>query len=85
VLGEDTKPHINDVRECKNDFEISQSDAFAASGFRLASDIFGLTAESGLNLDFSVEENKAQPSAPQVARLTAEPGFNAAEWFRKRN
>src|SRR5262245_24373448 len=50
VLGEDTKPHANDVRERKNDFEISQSESFAASGFRLASDIFGLTAESGIML-----------------------------------
>ena len=41
VPGEDTKRHRYDVRECKNDFETSQSDAFAASGFRLASDIFG--------------------------------------------
>ena len=48
VLGGDTKPHGNDVRERKNDFETSQSDAFAASGFRLASNIFGLTAESGV-------------------------------------
>ena len=30
------------------DFEISQSDAFAAPGLHLASGIFGLTAESGL-------------------------------------
>src|SRR5215510_11876788 len=52
VLREDTKPHRNDVRECKNDFETSQSDAFAASGFRLASDILGLTAESELICKF---------------------------------
>jgi hypothetical protein len=52
VLGDDTKPHRNDVREGKNRFETSQSDAFAASGFRLAPDIFGLTAESGLNQAF---------------------------------
>jgi len=50
VLGEDTKPHSNDVRERKNDFEVSQSDAFAAPGFRLAPGIFGLTAESGFNI-----------------------------------
>jgi len=49
VLGEDTKPHTNGVGERNNDFETSQSDAFAASGFRLASDIFVLTVESGLN------------------------------------
>jgi len=35
VLGEDIKAHCDDVRECKNDFETSQSDAFAASGLRL--------------------------------------------------
>jgi len=48
VLGEDTKPHSNDVRECKNDFETSQSDAFAASGFRLAPGI-RFTAEYGFD------------------------------------
>src|SRR5215475_10415681 len=54
------KPHSNDVRECKNDLATSQSDAFAASGFRLASDIFGLTAESGLNSDLiSPEQSRS--------------------------
>jgi hypothetical protein len=48
VPGEDAEPHGNDVRKPKNHFETSQSDAFAASGFRLAPDIFGLTAESGI-------------------------------------
>src|SRR4029450_2293842 len=33
----------------QNDFEIAQSDAFAAPGLHLASGIFGLTAESGFN------------------------------------
>jgi hypothetical protein len=36
VLGDNFKPHGNDVREGKNHVEPSQSDAFAASGFRLA-------------------------------------------------
>jgi hypothetical protein len=49
VLGDDSKPHGDNVGERTNHFEISQSDAFAASGFRLVPDIFGLTAESGLN------------------------------------
>jgi len=47
VLGGDAKPHGDDVRERKNDFETSQSDAFAAPGFHLALGIFGLTTESG--------------------------------------
>jgi hypothetical protein len=42
------KPYSNDVRERKNHFKTSQSDAFAAPGFRLASGIFSSTAESGL-------------------------------------
>ena len=50
VLGEDTKLHSNNVRECKNDFATSPSDAFAAPGLHLAPDIFGLTAESGFNV-----------------------------------
>jgi len=50
VLEEDTTPHSNDVRECKNDFETSQSDAFAASGFHLASDIFVWLRNPGRNL-----------------------------------
>jgi len=37
------------MRERKNDFATSQSDAFAAPGFRLALGKFGLTAESGFN------------------------------------
>jgi hypothetical protein len=44
------KPYRNDVRERKNDFEASQSDAFAAPGLHLASGIFGLTAESRFKL-----------------------------------
>src|SRR5262249_17030873 len=65
LLGGDTKSHSNDVRERKNDFETSQSDAFAASGFRLASNIFGLTAESGVvtrHLQYAVRSSLTRAS-----------------------
>jgi len=35
----------------KNDFEISQSDAFAIPGFRIACRLIGLLAESGLTFE----------------------------------
>jgi hypothetical protein len=42
VLRGDVKPHSNDLRKAQNDFETSQSDAFAAPGFHLASGNCGI-------------------------------------------
>ena len=67
MLGDDSKPHGNDVRERKNHFETSQSDAFAASGFRLAPDIFVLTAESGFNSSTSSKVEINDPSGLTIA------------------
>ena len=50
VLGGDVKLHRNGLGEGQNDFDTSESDAFAAPGLHLVSGKFGLTAESGFKL-----------------------------------
>jgi len=49
VLRREVELHRNDLTKVQNDFEISESDAFAAPGLHLVSRGFGLTAESGIN------------------------------------
>src|SRR5262249_54915508 len=77
VLGEDTKPYSNDMRECQNDSATSQSDAFAASGFRLAPDIFGFNCGIRVHLPFFAI---ASPAAGRTfsttsLRICTEPIF----------
>src|SRR4029450_1607607 len=54
----------------QNDFEISQSDAFAAPGLHLASGIVGLTAESGFSGGSQLLAGRAGPG-PNAPPCTA--------------
>jgi hypothetical protein len=47
VLQEDAETPRDELAKAENGFEISEPDAFAAPGLRLASSGLGLTAESG--------------------------------------
>src|SRR5262250_2238509 len=96
VLAGNAKPHSNDVRECKNDFETSQSDAFAASGFRLAPGSFDLLRNSCL-IESSVgslasnggkqngEQSKRVQNKNRRRKGTQEGSWRSAPTFRRFN
>ena len=51
VLRGQVRPHSNDVRECKMTLKFHSRTPSLLQDLRLASGIFGLTAESGIDAD----------------------------------
>src|SRR5262249_10724971 len=96
VLGEDTKPHSNDVRECKMTLKLHSRTPFAASGLRLAPGGFGLLRnpcliESSLG---SLASNGGKQNGEQSKRVqnknrcrkgTQEGSWRSAPTFRRFN